>query len=164
MKRLTLIRHAKSSWDNPTLRDFDRPLNGRGRRDTPEMGRRLVRRGEAPGALISSPANRALTTAHGIAEALQFPISEVVEDSNLYHASSHDILAVAELFDDSWEHVMIFCHNPGITQCQYDLTGVHVDNIPTCGIAAIELDIDSWIDIAPDTGTLLYFDYPKLLN
>ena len=164
MKRLTLIRHAKSSWDNMGLRDFDRPLNGRGKRDAPEMGRRLLRRGDTANALVSSPAVRALTTAHSIAEVLEYAIADVIEEQQLYHASSDEILSVAERFDDNWEHVMIFCHNPGITECQYDLAGARIDNMPTCGVAAIELDIDAWVDIAPGRGTLLYFDYPKLIT
>ena len=71
------------------------------------------------------------------------------------------ILAIVELFDDRWNHAMIFAHNPGITECQYQLTGYSINNIPTCGIAAIELDIDSWVEIAAGKGELLYFDYPK---
>ena len=161
MKRLTLIRHAKSSWDNPGLTDFDRGLNDRGRRTAPEMGRRLKERGFAPDAIISSPAKRAITTAGMIADKIDFDENGIETDERIYEATVGDLVAVARELDDGLGHVVMFGHNPGFTYFANWLANCMIDNIPTCGVVDIEFDIASWSELEEDSGVMLDFDYPR---
>ena len=94
MKTLYLVRHAKSSWNFPELRDFDRPLNKRGKKNAPEMGKRLRAKGILPDLLLTSPANRALTTAREIAEKIGYPIKDILEDDHIYHSSETILLQI----------------------------------------------------------------------
>ncbi len=117
MKTLILVRHAKSSWAYPHLSDFDRPLNGRGKRDAPRMGRYLAERGIHADLIVSSPANRAITTARTIQEYQVSPKPRIVEERSLYHASAATILRVVQAQPDDVNSLMIFGHNPGFTDC-----------------------------------------------
>jgi phosphohistidine phosphatase len=161
MKRLTLIRHAKSSWKDLTLADIDRPLNKRGERDAPMMGQRLAEQEFEPDLMVSSPAVRAMATAEAIAEKIGYTLEEIVEEDQLYHASVMDWLEVIWSLDDSLEHVVCFGHNPGLTELVYDITPLDVDNVPTCGIIDLEYDSDSWADVGRIRPVSATFDYPK---
>ncbi len=163
MKKITLIRHAKSSWDNPSLRDSQRPLNKRGKRDAPFMSSMMAGRGWAPDQLISSPAVRAYTTAQHFAAALGREASSILQDPGIYEAGMRDILRIIHNLDDSWEHVALFGHNPTFTMvANHFQHGRIIDNVPTCGIVEIEgAQISHWSDFAPDTAQLLHFHYPK---
>jgi len=111
MKTLIIVRHAKSSWKDSSLSDFDRPLNKRGKRDVPDMGARLKSQNILPDLLISSPANRALTAAKGIAEQIEYPLNNIVEDDALYHASSSSIIRLIADADNKYDSLMIFGAN-----------------------------------------------------
>lgn len=161
MKRLTLIRHAKSSWDHPGLADFERELNDRGMRAAPEMGRRLKARGLAPDAIVSSPAKRALTTAGIIAGEIGFTEASIRTDERIYEATVGDLVAVARELDDGLGHVVMIGHNPGFTYFANWVANCMIENLPTCGVADLEIDISSWADLEEDCGSLLDFDYPK---
>ncbi len=161
MKRLTLIRHAKSSWDHPGLADFERELNDRGMRAAPEMGRRLKARGLAPDAIVSSPAKRALTTAGIIAGEIGFTEASIRTDERIYEATVGDLVAVARELDDGLGHVVMIGHNPGFTYFANWVANCMIENLPTCGVADLEIDISSWADLEEDCGLLLDFDYPK---
>lgn len=161
MKTLYMVRHAKSSWKFPELRDIERPLNNRGVRDVPKIGDYLKELGVSPDYLLSSPANRAFTTAKGIAEKLGVPGKEIGIERELYHASTRNISSVVENTDDSLNSLMIFGHNPGFTDFAEELTGERLYNIPTCGVAIIELPITSWSDLKMGEGRLHTFIYPK---
>ena len=161
MRTLTIIRHAKSSWDNPHLKDFDRPLNNRGMKDAPEMGRRLKKLGYFPDLMITSLAVRALETCMKIAKELSYPKDGVITDSRLYHASSGEILDVIRETDDLWLQVAVFGHNPGLTSFVNRLAHLDIDNIPTCGIVQCEADIKSWRDLEFGRASFRFFDYPK---
>lgn len=161
MKELYIVRHAKSSWDEPGLHDFDRPLNGRGRKAAPEMGRRLAAQGILPDLLLSSPANRAISTARLIAEKLRYPASGIAQNRDLYHASEREILRLLRKQADGVHSLMIFGHNPGFTDFASELTGYMIDNVPTAGVVAVDLSIKSWEDLDFGTGSLRFFDYPK---
>jgi len=161
MKRLTLIRHAKSSWANPGLSDFDRELNERGRRAAPEMGRRLKARGFAPDTLVSSPAKRALTTARIIAGELGFDEGLIDTDERIYEASVEDLAKVTMDLDDDLEHVVLVGHNPGFTSFANWLANCMIDNIPTCGVVDMDFEVASWAKLEEDSGCMLDFDYPK---
>lgn len=157
---LYLVRHAKSSWDDPSLADIDRPLNKRGRRDAPEMGSRLRKRNILPELLISSPAVRAHKTAKEIAEKIGYSKKDIILDDGVYHAGQHSLLEIIHQLDNDTESVMLFGHNPGFTTFANALGNLDIDNIPTSGIVALEFS-KSWKDIYYGDGKLLFFDYPK---
>jgi len=161
MKTLYLLRHAKSSWDDPELKDFERPLSERGFHDAPIMGARFKQRGVKPCRIISSPALRAKTTAKLIAEAIDFPVDDITSNPELYFAGTGMFLKAASLVDESCDAAMLVGHNPAITEFANVMANTDIDNIPTCGLVEISLDIDSWSDIEMGIGTLVEFDYPK---
>jgi phosphohistidine phosphatase len=162
MKQLFVIRHAKSSWDSLGQPDFDRPLNERGHRDAPKMAHRLFKSGFRLDAIVSSPANRALTTARYFAEEYGFKEKDILIVDRLYHAPAETFYEViAKDLKDQWASVAIFSHNPGITYFANSLGVVQLDNMPTCGIIGIKADIDSWADFAKAGKDFLHFDYPK---
>jgi len=165
MKTLCLIRHAKSSWDNMELSDFDRPLNERGKKDAPRMGKRLREKKITPDVMLSSPAARALTTCKEIAKVLDFSMEKIKTDKRLYHANEDQILSVVQdLVDspfDSEEVVMLFGHNPGLTDFTNSLLNETIMNIPTCGVIFATLNINHWKDATFGCGKLIFFDFPK---
>lgn len=161
MKTLYLVRHAKSSWDYPHLDDIDRPLNNRGKKDAPEMGRRLKMRGIFPDLMISSPAERAYKTCKKIAKMLDYPKGEIEIDEDVYHASEDGLLEVVRSCDDIWKSVMLFGHNPGFTDFANSLSNENIENIPTSGVFACKFDTDSWEEVDFGSGRMLFFDYPK---
>ncbi|MDH3847278.1 MAG: histidine phosphatase family protein [Gammaproteobacteria bacterium] len=161
MKTLTLVRHAKSSWKDTSLADRDRPLNKRGKRDAPEMGRRIVAAGIRPSLIVSSPAVRAWTTAKVIANAIGYPREFLQRDNTLYLASVNGILDVIASQDVGFNNLMLVGHNPGFTDFANYLVPGLTNNLPTSGVVSVELDTDEWaLYDRPDTQLLLY-DFPK---
>jgi phosphohistidine phosphatase len=160
MKTLILIRHAKSSWKHLDLPDLLRPLNKRGLRDAPRMGERLARQEIEPDAIITSPATRALMTAETIALEIGYPQEKVRVDERLYEASTFDLIEVIQELDEHVDRVMLFGHNPGLTELANDL-GYDIDNVPTCGVVTMEFDIDTWARIEDADAAHVDFDYPK---
>lgn len=158
MRRLLLIRHAKSSWKFPELDDHDRPLNARGRRNTELMSKRLQERGESLDVIISSTASRALDFAQAIRSALDIKLIANIE---LYNFSCGDLLQALCCIDNQYQRVAIVAHNPAITQVANSLTGNEIVNIPTSGIIALDCDIVSWGELAQKHYRMDYFDYPK---
>ncbi len=161
MKTLYIIRHAKSSWKDPGLTDFERPLNGRGKRNAPEMGRRLQVRGILPELLLASPAKRALATAIAIAEVVGYQPNQIQYNEALYHATVGQLYDVIQAQPNTVQHLAVFGHNPGFTDFANDLANAQIINVPTCGIVAVQVPVASWQQIQPGTGTMLWFDYPK---
>jgi phosphohistidine phosphatase len=162
MKTLYVIRHAKSSWEDADLADFDRPLNERGKMDAPRMGKRLKERKVYPNLILSSPARRAFSTAKRMAEVLGYGKENIRTDSKLYHAGSRQIISVLKSIPEKHEIVMIFGHNPGLTDFVNEVgKDVDIDNIPTAGVAALQFQFDSWSHLETEQGKLLFFDYPK---
>lgn len=161
MKMLYVIRHAKSSWDDPTLSDFDRPLNKRGKKDAPVIGKRLKHRNVTPDLLLSSPAERALTTCHEIAVEIGYAKSKIKTDKKLYHAEDIEILRIIQSLDHTYSCVWIFGHNPGLTDFVNLLANADIDNVPTCGVVACSLSIQSWDEAGKGKGSVIFFDYPK---
>lgn len=165
MKKLYLIRHAKSSWDNLAIDDFQRPLNGRGIKDAPRMGKRLKERSLTADLVLSSPAKRALDTCLIITKILGFSKEKINTDKRLYHASEEELLRIIrELKDhpnDEEENVLLFGHNPGLTNFANQLLNEHIQNIPTTGIVAASLSIKKWQEVDWGCGKLLFFDFPK---
>jgi phosphohistidine phosphatase len=161
MKMLYLIRHAKSSWDYPELHDFDRPLASRGLKDAPFMAQMIRNEGIVPDQLVSSPAKRAYSTAVFFAQAQGIPADAIVQNKKIYHAYAEDILRIARDWPDDWNTVFLFGHNPTFTSVANYFTDEYIDNIPTCGIAAIELEADKWATVSKRAGKVQAFWYPK---
>lgn len=161
MKTLYLVRHAKSSWEDSSLDDFDRPLNNRGKKDAPRMGQYLNKQGVFPDLMLASPANRAFTTSRKIARELDYPKDGIQTDERIYHADETDLLEILREVDDSWNSVMLFGHNPAFTWFANGLNRTDIDNIPTCGVVACQLDIDHWTEVRMGCGQQLFFISPK---
>jgi len=163
LKTLLLIRHAKSSWDDPGLSDFERPLNERGKKDAPAMAERLYERGIKIDSFISSPARRARKTAEQFAKKYKKDKDDLVLKTELYMASDEAFNSVVEKLNDNMDCVAIFSHNPGITEFANGLTDARTDNIPTCGIFAISIEAKKWAKFKEAKKKFLFFDYPKAL-
>ena len=162
MKKLYVIRHAKSSWSDLSLRDIERPLNKRGKRDAPFMGDLLQKEGVVVDLILSSPAVRAKTTAQLIAKAIGYPTEQIGLRPVLYGADTDEILALIHTVEASVTTLMIFGHNPAFTEfANLFSPDTYIANVPTCGIIQIIFDIDNWHDAAPTTGKMVNFDYPK---
>ena len=161
MKTLYLARHAKSSWKHPELSDTERPLNKRGKRDAPYIGNLLKEKGVKPDIVISSPAVRARKTALAIAEIIDYPKSKILIDNNIYESSSSELIKIIQGFDDKYNSVMMFGHNPGFTMLNNYLTDSFIDNVPTCGVVGIHFN-SSWKKINSNSGKAFFFIYPKL--
>jgi len=161
LKTLFLVRHAKSSWKDPGLPDLLRPLNKRGRRDAPMMGRRLARRGFEVELILSSPATRAQQTAEALAEELLYPWDEIVTEEDLYEADAEEILAVIKKQDEWIDSLMVVGHNPGMTSLANYLGRADFENVPTTGVLQLRYDIETWSDIDAMEPTTVSFDCPK---
>lgn len=161
MKTLYIIRHAKSSWKDETLSDFERPLNSRGFRDAPFMGKRLAEYDSNPDVILSSPAKRAIETAKIIADEVGYNKDQIQMDEALYLASVSTLLEAIRGISDENETAYIFGHNPGMTMLVNLLTNYVIDNLPTCGIACVIFEADSWRDVGENRGSLRSFDYPR---
>lgn len=160
MKKIILIRHAKSAWDNPKLNDHDRPLAERGLKDGPKMAKRLKKRGIHPDLMISSTALRAWDTAKFIAKELDYPFEQIVTESSLFHASPHSILKFIRMQKDFNNTILIFGHNPGFTDLITFLGG-DIDNLPTAGQFGFKLKSEHWADLKPEEVEPWFFDFPK---
>lgn len=161
MKILTLLRHAKSSWKDTSLADRDRPLNKRGERDAPEMGRRIDAAGIRPSLIISSPAVRAWRTAKIVANALNYPREFLQRESDLYLASLDDLLDVVMQQDVGFNSLMLVGHNPGLTDFANFLSPGLTNNVPTAGIVSVQFERDDWNLYEQPETELLYYDFPK---
>jgi len=162
MKRLFLCRHAKSSWKDTSLADIDRPLNKRGRKNAPEMGRRLAARDVKPDLILSSPARRALKTARLIARELGIDKSAIVVIDALYDSFPVRLLQVVREMEGCHEAVMLVGHNPEMTMLANILGDLDIENVPTCGIVALDFTVESWRQVDEGNGILVFFDYPKM--
>lgn len=158
-KQLLLVRHGKSDWGNLDLKDFDRPLNKRGKENAPEMAERLVNKGFKPDLLVSSPAKRAKSTAKYFAEAYCF--EQIQYENTIYEANTTALLKVVNDLNDSADKVLMFGHNPGFTDFANELCNADIYNIPTAGMVLISFPFDSWQLVSRGTGDLVFFDYPK---
>lgn len=161
MKTLTIVRHAKSSWDDASLRDRERPLNSRGKRDAPMMGKRIAAAGIRPSLIVSSPAVRAWKTARAVARALSYPPEFLQREDDLYMASLDDILDVVSGQDNQFNNLMIVGHNPGLTSFANFLSPGLTNNLPTAGVVCVSIDRDDWVLHSRPKTELVLYDYPK---
>jgi phosphohistidine phosphatase len=159
MKTIYLLRHAKSSWGDASLSDFERPLNDRGLRTAPFMGEVMTRRGYSPSVIISSPAKRAATTAKLVKESagLSGPLRF---DDRIYEASPNTLRTVAAESNEDVDSVMLVGHNPGMEGFIRYLTA-QIEPMPTAALAVIELSIVSWKDLDANSGKIVEIIRPK---
>lgn len=163
MKTLLLIRHAKSSWDNVKLPDFERPLNDRGKHDAPLVAKKVIERKIKIERFISSPAKRAKKTAAIFMNEYAIQEKDMVLLPSLYEASVNNFYDAVENIKDKDDVVALFSHNPGITDFVNTLTEKNIDNMPTCGVFAIKIKTKKWKDFKEAEREFLFFDYPKNL-
>ena len=159
MKRLYLIRHAKSSWKDLSLDDFERPLNKRGKRDAPFMSELLKEKNIHPDIIFTSPALRAKSTAEIIAQKLNV-LEKIRFDAKIYEAGSSTLESIITNIDDRYNTLFLVGHNPGLNM----LAEYYVEferNIPTCAVLEIGFETSNWRDISATNATLLSFEYPK---
>jgi phosphohistidine phosphatase len=161
MKSLLLIRHAKSSWADFSIEDFDRPLNDRGKKDAPEMAKRLLDKDITIDAFISSPAKRARKTAELFVKEFKEKKGDIIFFDELYMASPSAFFDVISKIDDDYKTVAVFSHNEGISVFANSLTDKKIDDIPTCGIFAIKVKTKHWADFKEAEKEFWFFDSPK---
>ena len=162
MRTLYILRHAKSSWDDASLTDFDRPLNGRGERTAPIMGKLMKREAFSPDIILSSPATRAKQTAMATKEGGDLD-GELIFDDRIYEASPNALRQVVSEIDEKHSSAMLVGHNPGMEGFIRYLTG-QIEPMPTAALAVIDVDIDGWAEITKDRGTLRRVFRPKELT
>lgn len=164
MKTVYLIRHAKSDWNHPELSDFNRPLNKRGKKDAPYMGKKLKELNVYPNLILASPAQRALETITSISNEINYPFTEIVFNDSIYHSSTQNLIEILNNNDNTHNTLFLVGHNPGFTYLSNYLTNDYIDNIVTCGIVKIELEIDNWNEIIEGIGRKVFYIYPKMYS
>jgi phosphohistidine phosphatase len=160
MKQLFLLRHAKSSWSETDVKDIDRPLNKRGKVNAPRMAKLFHKNYGRPDAIVCSPAKRTLKTAEFFAEEFGMSNKDILIDQRIYEAPVSRIIQVLSELPDEHDRVLLVGHNPGLSQTVHYLTGTLTD-MPTSGLAVIELHVDSWFAVSAETGSLTAYHCPK---
>ena len=161
MKSVIIIRHAKSSWDNMGVEDFDRPLNERGKEDAPKMAQRLLERNVSIDAFISSSAKRARKTASIFIKEFGGQKEDIILVPQLYLAGPEIFYETIAQAPASAKTIALFAHNPGITDFANELTNVRIDDMPTCAIFAVKADINAWTGFKDAAKQYWFFDFPK---
>ena len=164
MKTLTLIRHGKSSWDDPSLSDWERPLKDRGKKDALLIGYRLKEKKIIPDKIISSSAKRAYDSAKRIAECVKFPESEIAITDDIYLAAMEQLIQIVQNLNDEWDYVFMFGHNPYFTEFANLFGKKTINNLPTTGVFQITFNCDKWADISLNNGKDTYLLTPKQLK
>jgi phosphohistidine phosphatase len=164
MKTLLLVRHAKSSWDDLLLHDFDRPLNARGLKDAPMMAQRVKANKIKIDGFISSPAKRAKSTCELFMKELAMNKKEMILQTQIYLASPEVLLEAVKQINNQFDTAAVFAHNSGITDFANSLTSLRVDNMPTCSVFAVKIHTNNWSEFKMAKKEFLFFDYPKLLK
>lgn len=161
MKQLLVVRHAKSDWSDDSLRDFDRPLNERGRHDAPKMAAYVRDQGFTPQLIVTSPARRAYTTAVAFADAFGIPENDLSKIADLYEANTLEFLHQTQQLPDDYDRVALFSHNPGLTYFVNEFSKEPIHNVPTCGAALLSSEAMSWADFDPASARLKQLWLPK---
>ncbi|MEZ4907899.1 MAG: histidine phosphatase family protein [Saprospiraceae bacterium] len=159
MKTVYFMRHAKSSWDNLSLSDHDRPLNSRGIKNATNMAKYLKDKNETIDIIISSTALRAFETAEHFNEIIQ--TYNLIKEPNLYHSSPREILNVVNNIHEEVDSAMIVAHNPGMTELINLFSKEDIYNVPTAGLFKVNFDTKTWEQASFANGTMEYFIYPK---
>lgn len=160
MKKLYILRHAKSSWDNPILADFERPLNERGVKTADFMGKLISKNDFLPDLILCSPATRARETANIIKKTANLQ-ADIKFEENIYEASPQMLLKIISEINENFQTVMLVGHNPGLEGLIKTLTG-ETQSMPTAGLAIIEVNTEKWKEIKPENGILQNLVRPKI--
>ncbi len=160
-KTLCLMRHGKSSWDDSTQSDRERPLNERGERDVPIIARRLKESGIRPSLIMASNALRAWSTAISLADGVGYPREFLQREALLYLADTATIRLVVSQQDDRFQCIVACGHNPGMTTLANELIPRLTDNLPTSGIVCVQAETERWVDFFDAPLQLLRYDTPK---
>jgi phosphohistidine phosphatase len=163
VKRLTLVRHAKA--ESPAdLEDFERPLSMHGRAEAATMAERAYELDLLPDHIIASPAVRTITTAKMFAHVLGFPLPRIRHDDRVYLASVQQLLEVVRVAPPSSQHLMLFGHNPGLSEFAARLTGDReLGELPTAAVYSVSLELHAWRELHWGAGHCTYFDFPDSL-
>ncbi len=161
MKTVYFVRHAKSSWTDSSLKDIERPLGPRGLRDAPFMAKLMSAKGIKPDLIISSPANRALSTAKHFQREFEIADEKLLIKSEIYEAFPAQVINVVNHSDNDLNTLFVFGHNPAFTSIANLFSDDYIPNIPTCGIFKIDSLVDNWMLLNEGTGRLTEFHYPK---
>lgn len=164
MKVLTVVRHAKSSWKNPSLRDFDRPLNKRGKKDAKLFSEYIAKNYPAPDRIVSSPAKRAIIAAEHFHAAFKMQEVQLIHEKIFYFEGRRAVIERIASFDDEWKSVYIFGHNPDWHDLVEHLTGKPIAHFPTLALASISFEVSKWADLEVDCGKLDLFLFPKMMS
>jgi len=162
MKKLYIIRHAKSSWKDLKLDDFERPLNKRGKNDAPMMGERLKNKKILPDIILSSPAKRAKMTAKVIAKKVHYD-KKIIFKQEIYEADQKKLQNIVNNINDIYNTAFLVGHNPGLNELAEYYVG-YEENLPTCGILGIEFTCDHWKECNAENTRLIFVDYPKKVH
>lgn len=161
MKTVVLIRHAKSDKKTKNLRDIERPLNKRGLKDAPTMSQALKRNQFIPQLIITSPAERAMKTAKLIAKEMDINEEAILSDPTLYMESKSTMLNTIKQIDDKFDIVFLVSHNPGLTDLVNYISLETIENVPTTGIAVIQIDSQTWKEVDMGNGKMVFYETPK---
>lgn len=164
MKKIILIRHAKSSWNSGVLQDIDRPLNQRGRRDAPFMAKKL--KGIVPkiDGIVKSPSRRTSQTSKFFLDEFSLNGDVEISDPNLYHGTLYNILDAVQSLPSEWETALLFGHNPGMTYVAEYFGGKEIVNVPTCGMLIVQSKVKDWAYLNNENSKIKSFEYPKKYN
>ncbi len=163
MKTLYIMRHGKSAWHSGAERDFDRPLNPRGKQDVPRIAHALHDRKAHPDIIISSPARRAITTARLLCASVQFPLCRIQEKDSLYMAPLKALTSAIALLDGKHTQALLVGHNPGLTHLINYFLGDRLDNLPTAAVMGLEARVEDWQAFVPGVVREKFFISPKTL-
>jgi phosphohistidine phosphatase len=163
MKYLTIIRHAKSSWEHPDLDDIARPLNEQGKNAIKIIGKYLQEKHLQPDLIICSPATRALDTAIGISEYVQYDKKKVNIEPAVYFGTSSAILSMLQELDNIYTDVFLFGHEPVLSSMIFQLTKNRLEKFSTCSVYRVSFDMKSWSNICSKKGKCEFYVNPKLL-
>ena len=159
MKKLIIIRHAKSDWEDISLDDFDRPLNDRGLSDAQLMGRFLNDKALNPDLIMCSPSLRTTKTAELIA--IETGHEKIISRNQyIYEAYVNTLQDIVSFIEDTNDTVFLIGHNPGVSALAYMLCGLK-ESVPTCATIEIDFDCDSWMEASKENSTLISYDFPK---
>jgi len=162
MKTLLLLRHAKSSWEDADLKDFDRPLNERGLKTAPLIGRELKRRKLQPELILSSPAKRARQTTELVIQAAKLK-AKVQFDERIYEASARRLFEIVAAIKPSVNLALLVGHNPGFEELTKVLTSQNT-RLRTASLVCIELNLEKWGSVRPGVGELKWIVDPKSVS
>lgn len=164
VKKIILVRHAKSSWDSGDSKDIERPLNKRGERDAPFMAKKLQEIVSEIDGSIKSPSKRTTQTSKPFFTIFDISSENDLTDQSLYHGTVDNILDAIHGLPESWTSVILFAHNPGLTYIANYFGGREIINVPTCGIIIVQSSTADWALVNNENSKIESFEYPKKYN